>query len=442
MSIAASLSSDSTLDNSVDSARSPLVIGGGAALLMALLLIVWASTMSVAGGAIASGKVAIEGNRKAVQHREGGPVRAILVREGQRVEKGQPLLELKSTDLQAEVSILESTRIATVARLARLRAEARNASEITWSEQLDALRSDVQARSIIEQETAVFDARLSAYRGNINLLQQQIEGRRRQIEGLEARLTATQAQLVSVDQEHASLLPLLEQGLIARPRVLGLERTSAGLTADVQTLKSQIDAERSSIQLAETQITQLERDRREAVSKEIAEMEARLAEVAPRLTSSQERLQQTTIAAPETGYVYGLNIFNQGAVVIPGQTILEIVPDADALVLSVDVNPNDVERVRPGQQVIVHLLAYSQRYQSVIKGRLEKVSADRFDDPQKQSSYYRGVVKIDPDELKKANAELVPGMPVQVVIETGDRTIMSYLLDPIFHVTDYAFRER
>ncbi|PVE26426.1 hypothetical protein DC522_01290 [Microvirga sp. KLBC 81] len=442
MSMAASLSSDSTLDNSADSARNPLLIGGAAAFLMALLLVVWASTMSVSGGAIAGGKVGIEGNRRAVQHREGGPVRAILVREGQRVEKGQPLLELKSTDLQAEVSILESTRVATLARLARLRAEARNAEEITWSAPLLDLRGDIQARSILEQETSVFEARLSAYRGNVNLLQQQIEGRRRQIEGLEARLVATQTQLVSVDQEHASLLPLLEQGLVARPRVLTLERTSAALTADIQTIKSQIDAERSSIQLAETQIAQLQRDRREAVSTEITEMEARLAEVAPRLTSSKERLEQTTIVAPETGYVYGLNIFNQGAVVIPGQTILEIVPDADALVLNVEVNPQDVERVRPGQQVTVHLLAYSQRYQSVVKGRLEKVSADRFDDVQKQSSYYKGVVKIDPAELKMANVELVPGMPVQVVIETGERTIMSYLLEPIFHVADFAFRER
>jgi HlyD family type I secretion membrane fusion protein len=442
MSMSISLSSDSKVDNAVDSARNPLLIGGVAALLMALILIGWASVMTVAGGAIASGKVALEGNRKAVQHREGGPVRAILVREGQRVEKGQPLLELKSTDLQAEVSIIESSRLATLARLARLRAEARNEGSITWPEQLQAMRNDAQARSFIEQEGALFEARLSAYRGNVNLLQQQIDGRRRQIEGLEARLAATKTQLVSIDQEHASLLPLLEQGLVARPRVLGLERSSAALTADLQAIKSQADAERNGIQVAETQIAQLERDRQEAVSKEIAEMEARLADVMPRLTSSKERLQLTTIVAPETGYVYGLNIFNQGAVVIPGQTILEIVPDADSLVLSVDVNPKDVERVRPGQSVVVHLLAYSQRYQSVIRGRLEKVSADRFDDPQKQASFYKGVIKIDPAELKKANVELMPGMPVQVVIETGDRTIMAYLLDPIFHVTDYAFRER
>lgn len=442
MSMASSLSSGGTIDAGFDSPRAPLLIGGIAAVLMILIFGVWASMMSVAGGAVANGKVALEGNRKALQHREGGTVKAILVREGQRVEKGQPLIELNPTDLQAEVAILDSTRVATIVRLARLRTEARNESQILWSADVNALRDRVQARSIIDQETALFEARLTAYRGNINLLRQQIEGRERQIAGLEARLVAMQSQLTSVDQEHLSLLPLVEKGLIARPRVLALERTSASLTADIQTIRSQIDAERSSIQQAETQIAQLEKDRREAVAREIAEMEARLAEVAPRLTSASERLQNTTLVAPESGYVYGLAVFNPGAVITPGQTVMEIVPSTDALVLSVEISPKDVERVRRGQHVTVHLLAYSQRYQSVIKGRLEKVSADRFDNPQTGASYYRGTVSIAPGELQRAQVELMPGMPVNVVIETGERTILEYLLDPIFQVTDYALRER
>jgi len=442
MSMASSLSSGSTIDAGFDSPRAPLLIGGIAAVLMILIFGVWASMMSVAGGAVANGKVALEGNRKALQHREGGTVKAILVREGQRVEKGQSLIELNPTDLQAEVAILDSTRVATIVRLARLRTEARNESQILWSADVNALRDRVQARSIIDQETALFEARLTAYRGNINLLRQQIEGRERQIAGLEARLVAMQSQLTSVDQEHLSLLPLVEKGLIARPRVLALERTSASLTADIQTIRSQIDAERSSIQQAETQIAQLEKDRREAVAREIAEMEARLAEVAPRLTSASERLQNTTLVAPESGYVYGLAVFNPGAVITPGQTVMEIVPSTDALVLSVEISPKDVERVRRGQHVTVHLLAYSQRYQSVIKGRLDKVSADRFDNPQTGASYYRGTVSIAPGELQRAQVELVPGMPVNVVIETGERTILEYLLDPIFQVTDYALRER
>jgi HlyD family type I secretion membrane fusion protein len=442
MSMASSPPANGAFANAFDSPRAPLIIGGVAAVLMILVFGVWASMMSVAGGAVANGKVTLEGNRKALQHREGGTVKAILVREGQRVEKGQALIELNPTDLQAEVAILDSTRIATLVRLARLRTEARNESQILWPADVNALRGQVQARSIIEQEAAVFEARLTAYRGNINLLQQQIEGRERQISGLEARLVATQTQLTSVDQEHASLLPLVEKGLIARPRVLALERTSASLTADLQTIRSQIDAERSSIQQAETQIAQLEKDRREAAAKEIAEMETRLAEVAPRLTSATERLQNTTLVAPEAGYVYGLGVHNPGAVITPGQVAMEIVPSTDALVLSVEISPKDVERVRTGQHVTVHLLAYSQRYQSVIKGHLDKVSADRFDNPQSGASFYRGIVSINPGELQRANVELVPGMPVNVVIETGERTILEYLLDPIFKVTDYALRER
>lgn len=432
-----------SFSDEADSPRMPLIVGGGAAILLAVLLLIWAGTMSVAGGAIASGRVTIEGNRKAVQHRDGGTVKTILVREGQHVEKGQPLFELNPTDLQADVAVLTSSRASTMVKLARLRAEARNDGAITWPSEVLAMREDDQVRAMIDQETALFEARLLAYRGNIALLQQQIEGRQRQIEGFEGRLVTIREQLTSIIQERQSLLPLLEKGLVARPRVLALERTAASLRGEIETIQAQIAAERSGIQQAQTQIEQLHKDRHEAVAKEIAEADAQLAEVVPRLTSARERLERSVLVAPESGYVYGLAVFNPGAVITPGQTVLEIVPASEPLVLSVEISPSDIERVQPGQQVTVHLLAYSQRYQSVIRGQLEKVSADRFDDrTQKDRSFYSGIVRVGADELKKANVELLPGMPVQVVIETGERTILSYLLDPVFRITDFAFRER
>lgn len=438
----ASLPMDDLAKDNLDSPRGPLITGLIALALMILVFVLWASTMSVSGGAIASGKVGVEGNRKAIQHREGGTIQAILVREGQRVEKGQPLIELRSTEVQAEITVLESVRVSTMARLARLRAEARDEAQIVWPPEIAAMRSDLQVRGVLEQETAVFEARLAAYKNSINLLRQQIEGRYRQIEGLQGRLAATQAQVVSYDQERESLLPLVERGLVPRPRVLTLDRMSAALTADIETIRSQMEGERTSIGQAETQIAQLERDRREAVAREITEMEARLAEVLPRLASLRERLHQAVLTAPEAGYVHNLIVSNPGAVIAPGQVALEIVPAINSMVLNVEVDPRDVERVRPGQEVIVHLLAYAQRYQSIIKGRLEKVSPDRFDDPMRQTSFYRAVVRIDEAELKRANVELLPGMPVQVIIETGSRTIVHYFLDPIFHVQDFAFRER
>jgi HlyD family type I secretion membrane fusion protein len=409
---------------------------------MGIVLVAWASTMTVASGAIAPGQVTFEGNRKAVQHRDGGPVRAVLVREGQHVERGQPLVELNQGDVQAEVSVLTSARWAMLAKLARLRAEAQDAPDIAWPDRLTANRGDAQVRSAIDQETALFEARRAAYRGNINLLRQQIEGRRRQVEGFVARRASVEAQLQSVEDELISLAPLLEKGLIPRPRALALERSAAALRGDIETLQSSLAAEQNGIAQAETQIQQLEKDRSEAVARDVADTEIRLAEIEPRLRSATERLERAVIVAPEAGSVYGLAVFSPGAVLVPGQTVLEIVPASEPLVLSVEIATKDVERVRPGQDVTVHLLAYSQRYQSIIKGRLEKVSGDRFDDKFTQRSYFKGIIRVEASELKKAGVELLPGMPVNVVIETGERTILAYLLDPVFRIKDFAFRER
>lgn len=425
-----------------DSVRSPLLVGAAGAVAMAVLLVLWASMMSVSGGAIAPGHVALEGNRKAVQHRDGGAIRRVLVREGEKVEKGQPLLELNLAEVQAEATVLSSSRIAAIVRLARLRAEARDEGVVTWPNVALSAKDMAQLQSIIEQEAVLFEARRAAYRNNVSLLRQQIEGRHRQIEAQRGRLSAAQTQLTSIDQELETLRPLVEKGLIPKPRTLALERNSASLRGDLESIQAAIAGEESNIAQALTQIAQLEKDRSESIARDTAEAEARYSEIAPRLDSALDRLDRSVLVAPEAGTVYGLSAFNTGGVVVPGQTVLEIVPTTDSLVLSVEINPNDVERVRPGQTVVVHLLAYSQRYQQVIKGRLEKVSADRFEDKVRGRSYYGGIVRTDAEELSRAGVALVPGMPVNVVIETGERSIMSYLLDPVFRITDFAFRER
>jgi HlyD family type I secretion membrane fusion protein len=442
MSAMAATRATGALDPSFDSPAAPALIGGIAALAFAAGLLIWAGTTSVSGGAVSPGQVAVEGSRKAVQHRDGGAIKAVLVREGQEVAKGQPLVELETSDLRTDVEVMSSGRLLLLARLSRLRAEAMGAAAVQWPAELSSARRDPQRQGIIDQEQSLFAARSAAYRGNISLLQGQIDGRERQIKGLEGRLVAIQAQLKSVDEELASLAPLVARGLIARPRTTTLERTSAGLRGDVETTQAAIAAERNGIAQAQTQIAQLEKDRRELIQKESAEAEAKLAEVEPKLAYAQERLQRAVITAPEAGHVFGLAVFNSGAVVTPGQTVLEIVPASEPLVLSVEIGPKDVDWVRPGQEVVVHLLPYKQRDQAMIKGTLTKVSADRFDDKYTQRSFFKGTVKVDEEDLKRSRAELVPGMPAQVVIETQKRTILAYFLDPIYKMADYGLREK
>jgi HlyD family type I secretion membrane fusion protein len=426
-----------------DSPRIPVLVGMLAAVAFFVAMFGWASAMSVSGGAIASGKVAVEGNRKAIQHRDGGPVARVLVREGERVKKGQALLDLDLTDVRAEFGVLTNSRLVSLARISRLRSEARDAPEITWSDELTSSTDDAQRRSSIEQEQSLFVARRAAYQGNIALLQKEIEGRQRQIEGLRARLVTTRAQLTSVQAEFTSLQPLAAQGIVSRPRILALERTGSGLQGDIETGQNSIASEENGILQAQTKIAQLEKDRRESIAKDMNEAESRLAEVEPRLKSAQEKLARGTMISPDDGYVYNLAVFSPGAVLTPGQVVMEIVPTDDALVIAVEISPTDIERVRPGLRVNVHLLSYTQRWQSIIQGELVKISADRFDDPyNKQTSFYKGIVRVDAADLKRAGAELAPGMPAQVIIQTEDRTILSYFMNPIFRMYDFALRER
>lgn len=423
-----------------DSPKLPLLIGIGALIVFLLVMFGWASAMSVSGAAIATGQLAVEGNRKALQHRDGGPVAAVLVREGQRVKKNQPLLELDLTDTRAEVAVLTSAKALALIRLARLHAEAEGAAAISWPAEVDA--NDPKNAAAIAQEQKLFNARLTAYQGNVQLLKESIEAHERQIEGIKGRIESSNKQLATVRAEADAIRPLVETGIVARPRMLGLERSEAGFQGDLETLKNSLAAEQAAIRQAEGQIAQLQKDRRENIAKDTSETEGKLADTLPRLASATDRLGRATLLAPDDGFVYNLAVFSPGAVLVPGQVVLEIVPADDPLVINVEINPADIDRVRVGQQVTVHLIPFSQRWQSVLHGTLTKISPDRFDDAQKQKSFYRGVVKLDPVEVKKAGIELAPGMPAETVIETEQRTIMAYFLDPVYRVYDFGLREK
>ena len=425
-----------------DSAAGPVLFGGVAALALVAGIALWSSTMSVASAAISTGKVAVEGNRKAIQHPTGGEIGVVFVREGQLVEKGQKLLQLELADAKAEATVLSSSRAAALLRTARLQAERADAAELAFPESLRDQKNDPQVQMLFQQEAALLAARRAAYLGQISLLTQQIEGGRRQISALRGRASASQVQLKSIEDELVSLQPLVEKGLIARPRVLTLDRSAAGLRGDLSSISGSITAEEDKIRSAEIQMQQLNKDRLETIARDSADNDGRLAEIEPRLQSAQWRLGQAVLVAPESGYVYGLSVFGPGATLVPGQTALEIVPKDDPLVLSVEISPTDVNRVHPGQSASIHLLPYRQRYHKAIPGTLEKVSADRFDDKTTNRTYYKGVVRVDPKDIEEAQVELTPGMPAQVSIETGKRTILAYFLDPVFQIYDFALKEQ
>ena len=419
-----------------------VILGGAAGGLFLLAIGTWASMMTIASAALAPGRVIAEGQRKAVQAADTAPVKALFVREGDYVRPGDPLVELDLSDVRAEVAVFATNRLQVLARRARLQAEMAGTELAFPDELLRAAEADPQVRAILDQERALFDARRIAYEGSVALVDQQIAGSRAQITGLEARLAATRRQLDSIVEERNSIAPLVAKGIVAKNRDLELQRLAAGLEADMEAIQTDIGTARSRADEGEIQRTQLAKARREDVSKALAEAESDLATIVPRLAAARDRLARAVIVSPEEGYVYEMAVRSTGATVNPGQTLLEIVPSREPLVLSVQINPRDIERIRPGQTASISLLPYNRRYQSLISGTLKSVSSDIVTEERTGHSYYTAIIDVDAADLRRAGAELFPGMPGEATINAGERTISEYFLDPILRTYDHAMKEQ
>lgn len=420
----------------------PLLIAGGLAAAGFLLAMgAWASTMSVSSAAIASGYAIAEGNRKAVQARDSAPVKAVFVKEGDRVEVGQPLLELDLSDVRGEVAVYEATVNQLKARRARLEAERLGQPVVFPSELMGAAAANPQVQSFLDQERTIHQTRDLAHLGALSLVDQKIAGAEDRIEGLNAGLKATREQLSYVVEEKESIAPLVESGIISRSQLLALEREGARLQAEIEAILTDISATTNDFEGAKVERAQLDKRRNEDIAKELSETEANVATIVPRLLSARERLERSIITSPETGFVYELSVFSSGAAVLPGQTLLEIVPDDQHLVLQVEISPSDIERVKPGQNATIHLIPYNRRYESLIRGRLERISADLVYDSHRNRHYYSAIVSVNYADLNRSNAHLLPGMPAEVMISIADRTIIGYIISPILRLYDGALRE-
>jgi len=304
-----------------------------------------------------------------------------------------------------------------------------------------AARAHPQVQSFIDQERSLHQSRDLAHRGALALVDQRIAGARDRIDGLNARLLATRQELAYVAEERQTIRPLVESGVIARTRLFALDRDAARLQAEIEGILTDVAVARNQVEEGSGERAQLDKQRSEDIATELGETESTLSTIAPRLVAANERLGRSIVTSPETGFVYELAVFSSGATVLPGETVMEIVPAGQPLVLQVEISPADIERVRPGQQASIHLIPYNRRYASLITGTLERISADLVVDQRTQRSYYFGIVSVDGSDLARAGAELLPGMPAEVMINAGDRTIAEFFLDPILRMYDRAMKE-
>ena len=398
-----------------------LVVFGGFGL--------WAVLAPLDAASLAPGVVTVKSYRKTVQHLEGGIVSEILVTDGQMVEQGQPLLILDSTQLSAELGILKGQYFTTRAMESRLSAERDYLEEVIFADDLDL--EDVRATEAIRNELQIFTARRDDRLGEIEVLEQRIIQLESQIEGLRALINSKEEIISSFDEEVEDLAELLIEGYVDKQRLRDLQRSrsrSIGEVADHRAAVAQAE-----VQIGETrlQILQLNKRFTTEVVDQLAEVQAKVYDLRERISAIEDRLRRTVIEAPVAGIVLGMNTHTVGGVVQSGKPLLDIVPDLAELVIDARVPPMDIDRVAIGMEATVRFSAFKNATTPTIHGRLIKISADRLVDEQTGNPYYLARVELTEEGQESLGSlVLVPGMPADVLIKTGERTLFDYLVQP------------
>ncbi|KRQ14196.1 secretion protein HylD [Bradyrhizobium pachyrhizi] len=403
----------------------------------------WAVTAPLNGAVVANAVVKVDGNRKSLQHLDGGIVKELHVREGDRVLTGDLLIVLDETQARAEHEVLTQQYAVLRATEVRLLTELDRGSRLAMPPDLKARSDDPYFKSVWNGQVSQFDTRRASLEGQRSVVREKINQLGSQIVGSEAQVRSFTNQIESVRKEAKDIAPLVERGLIARPRILQLERTAYGLEGQIADANASIAKARQAIAEQEQQIAQLDNDRMTDVTKDLRDTQAKLLEVIPKAMNAKAVLGRMEIRAPYTGRVVGLNVFSVGGVIQRGEKILDIVPDEDSLTIEAQVAVEDISDVHPNTRAEVHLTAYKQRIVPIIHGDVILVSADRLTDPKTNNPYYTVFVRIDQNELAgMPNIRLYPGMPATVMMPTIQRTAFDYIVGPLVMSFNQAFRQK
>ncbi|MBN8184717.1 HlyD family type I secretion periplasmic adaptor subunit [Roseibium aggregatum] len=415
-------------------------------MLFALLLTIviiggiggWAAFTEISGAVVSSGTIVVESNIKQVQHREGGIVRDIRVKNGDVVEAGDLLIRLDDTVTRANLAVVTKQLTDLTAQELRLAAERDDLRAIEWPEQRVASLGDVE-----RGQQLLLEARQNSKEGRKNQLEEQIRQFNKQTEGLEAQVAAKTSEIELIGEELGDLGGLLDKQLVSKSRVTALRREKARLDGEYGDLIAQIARTREAISERHIQILQIEETYRAEVLENLQEVRSRIAQLEEQKIAAEDELTRVDILAPRNGYVHQLAVHTIGGVIAPGETIMQIVPREDQLIVETQVRPVDIDQMSPGQHARVRFPSFDQRTTPELNAELLTISADLNQDERTGMSFYVARLVIDESELTKLGDQaLVPGMPVETFLQTGDRTVLSYLVKPIQDQIAHALRER
>ena len=402
----------------------------------------WAYLAPLSSAAIAPGVIIVESKRKPIQHLEGGIVQQVHVSDGDFVIKGQPLITLSPTKAQASLLRLRAQWQSDLARLNRLQSELANHPEIQFDMRLLSLGSDPNVASLLKTQNNLFAKRQSLKSGESEVLEQKVEQSKLDLQGFQQRYYAGTRSLKYLEEQVQMHQKLLLSGNTSKSRLLDLQRERSQLQGDVADLKARIGHSKRTIAEAKLELINADYTYAKTLGEEIQDLERKLNETREAMVNAQDVLTRVEIVAPQSGVVVGLNIVSENAIVPPGETLMELVPQEDELIVEALVKPEDIEALRVGLDTQVRLTAYSFRKTPPINGKLIHISADRISDQATGSSAYLARVSLNKAELKALESiSLYPGMPAEVMILLEQQTPLEYLLNPLSVSAYKAMRE-
>ena len=404
----------------------------------------FAAATDIAGAVVAAGSLVVDSSVKKVQHPNGGVVGWLGVRDGDRVEAGQVVVRLDETQLRASLGVVTSALDELTARAARAEAERDGLAEVEFPPDLiRRMASEPTVARLVEGERRLFRVRLESREGQKAQLRERDGQLDEEIRGLTWQSTGKEREIGFIKQELEGVRELWRKNLIQLPRLTALERDAARVEGEYGALIAQAAQAKGKKAEIKLQILQIDQTLRTDVGKELSEIRAQLSELREKKIAAEDNLRRVEIRAPQAGTVHQLAVFTVGGVVQAGEPIMLIVPVADVLTAEVKIQPQDIDQLRIGQVATVRFPAFNQRTTPEFQGNVKTVSADTSTDQKTGISYYTVRIGLPEDEIaKSAHLKLVPGMPVEAHVRTGDRTIMSYLTKPLTDQVTKAWRER
>ena len=413
--------------------RRPMIVGAAIIGVLVLGLGLWASLTPLATGITASGEVRVESNKKTLRHREGGTVRQILVQEGQHVRASQPMILFNDVEARASYDVLQNQVDSLQVQAARFTAEATNRPTLEFPPEVMGRMSDPRVAGMVRDQQFLFTTRSQLFESQNSVLSQRLDQIQTQVGGQQAQVASVDEQISLTKEEMAGYQTLYDKGFAPKPLILRYQRSLADLQGRKGSLLSDIARLRQQGGETRMQVSANRDTRTSQAAEGLRDAQTKLADTLPRLAAAKEMLDATVVRAPVDGYVFNLTQFTVGGVTGPGEVLLDVVPANAPIVVTAMIEPKDIDKIREGMDAQVRFTGLNQRWHGPMKAKVVLVSADKMVNEKSGASFYRADLRIDSKELTKLkrSAQITPGMPAQVMVVTGEKTVMGSLISPI-----------